>query len=158
MTETSADLPPSAQAVLDAMKQLATVAEDYGMRMEREFGAYGRKVADAVRALTPPPAPGPYLDNHGQLVEIGRLGVRWADDGGRWVMWDGAQKYGPFTRLLPVSDVAELTARLRWHLLRRHNDDLHGDFDACETCAPDRVLLARFGSLAATATPAEETS
>lgn len=146
MTETSADLPPAVRAVLDA----AIAWERTGLCDVDTWGKEERALADAVRALTPPPAPGPYLDNHGQLVEIGRLGVRWADDGGRWVMWDGAQKYGPFTRLVPMSDVAELTARLSALATAAHIDH-RATFgghvmDECPapSCVETSALLARF--------------
>ncbi|WP_427422697.1 hypothetical protein [Lysinibacillus fusiformis] len=146
------EIPPAVQRVLDAAVAWAYPHAE-GVGAER----LNRELADAVRALTPPepvlppiPDPGPYLDKDGEVCEIFK-----AESGGSVCYastgvcfnWDTAHEYGPFTRLVPETDAAELAEALR-EFAERDCRCIEG-FDACKN--PDHV---RVRALLAKRTPA----
>lgn len=173
-THTTGSIITGEGVVLDVNESggLVMPGESYwNVRTEADgWAVTWEELAPPAPVLPPVPEPGFYLDAQGNCWQI--ASARWIAQPGDEVAtdWETAHRYGPFSRLYPAAEVAELVDRLRAVSLVliaevveqcghwRYPNGVEGtpapaDYDTCqsegctnarEALAPVADLLARF--------------
>lgn len=99
--------PLAVELVNNHFCHIATIRQDVMITWE--------ELEPAPPAAPPPPEPGPYLDKDGRVCEVEDHGDVRFPRSGRLTWATANERFGPFVRLVPVTDITELVdAAVMW--------------------------------------------